>query len=613
MGKAMELKEKLGYKAKEIIITGLDLEEGLAGKYVCPMHVEDTASLSWFEAGNTFKCFGCGGTLDIYSYYTQYKGLTFDQAVAEVADILGEELSNINVNTLEGRIGPISVVEAYLKSRGIYLNTIEMDNQYITNIDGNLAFIHFGEYGIEGIRLRRLDNEGNKYWREKGSQFGLWMKSMIDVSRPVIITEGEIDNLTLKSLKLDNVTNYCSASNVSSLIRREGSFLKSLQRVLLITDNDKAGDNALAEFKQFFDANNVDMANIKFETDINNEVLNGRGEQVFLTIQDALSNMYDIEDVDEFSKLDYTEPSNIEQYGVEFGIPKVDYALNDMAFGSLNILYGRTGAGKTTITGQSILSAIRQNTKTFIFNGELSKDMFQEWVYTQSLQDERYLKTVKKNKRYISIPQKKYQKYIDEWLEGKLYVYSRKRLGGHHNDVIEAMVKLIKKGIKYFVIDNLMSVLKTTAASQYKDQQDFVQTLKDFAELYKVTVLLIVHPNKDKDRGERLTLKDIKGSGDIFNIADNVLAIERAYDEFVKSIDEYNNCEGILRILKARETADLGYVQLSFDTKRRSFTQLDGVTYGPLGWEKYIEETEEEVKSTVQLDNYRSITEEGLI
>jgi len=591
MTKTEEIKNKLGAEAKDIIVKGLDLEEGIAGKYVCPMHDEDTASLSWFEQGNTFKCFGCGGTMDIFDYYKGHLGYNFEEAVSAVADLVGVSLGHIDIASIIDDITSLDPVYDYLISRGIDYKALHLPKQYVSAVKGHMAFVHYSDFGIDGLRYRRLDNNGNKYWMANGSHMHFWLKDLVDVTKPVVLVEGEIDNLTLRSMGFKNVMSYGSSSSIEALLKHDELFIKSLSSVVLLCDNDEAGDKARAILQKTFSANNVEYVDAKYINEDANEDLELEGyDSTHKLILTALQSLEEVEDVVQFSDMVYDKWDNNELYGVETSIPKLDTSINDIAFGDLMVLYGRTGAGKTTFAGQMMLSAIRLRIKTFVFNGELTQDNFMGWLYSQCLGDPAHMTTYKKNKIYVKAPKPRPKAAIDEWTRDQLYVYHRKSMKANQQDVMSRMVKMAERGVKFFVIDNLMSILETSASSVNHDQQSMVQSLRDFAKFYNVAVLLVVHPNKNKDDGERLTMKDISGSSTIQAIANTVVAIEKADDQYTQKIEEYADCDAVLRILKARETDTRGYIQLNFDTDTKRFTQLDGVGYGALGWEKLLKE-----------------------
>ena len=128
---------------------------------------------------------------------------------------------------------------------------------------------------------------------------------------------------------------------------------------------------------------------------------------------------------------------------------------------------------------------------------------------------------------------------LKEWHDGNIYLFDRSR-----NDLKKTperffdTMKLARRryGIRLFIIDNLMAALEENADSLYSDQANFVQWCKDFAIDNDCHVVLVAHPNKEKGEIKtsdqaNLSKNDISGSGNIGNKADNIIAIQRLWDD----------------------------------------------------------------------------------
>lgn len=70
------------------------LKPSTAGKYLgcCPFHKEDTPSFYVVEKDGYYKCFGCGKSGDVISFYTDYFNTTFNEAVERIANENGIEI-----------------------------------------------------------------------------------------------------------------------------------------------------------------------------------------------------------------------------------------------------------------------------------------------------------------------------------------------------------------------------------------------------------------------------------------------------------------------------------------------------------------------------------------
>ena len=61
-------------------------------KALCPFHQEKTPSFYVVPAKGFFKCFGCGESGDVFTFLMKRQGLTFIEAVKQVADRVGVEI-----------------------------------------------------------------------------------------------------------------------------------------------------------------------------------------------------------------------------------------------------------------------------------------------------------------------------------------------------------------------------------------------------------------------------------------------------------------------------------------------------------------------------------------
>ena len=89
---AQRLKEMLGIRAKDIILSGIGATENRSKKISCVFHNEKTPSMGWYDEGLCFNCLGCGETLDIFRYYMEWENCSFNEAMQKVASEVGVDL-----------------------------------------------------------------------------------------------------------------------------------------------------------------------------------------------------------------------------------------------------------------------------------------------------------------------------------------------------------------------------------------------------------------------------------------------------------------------------------------------------------------------------------------
>lgn len=304
---------------------------------------------------------------------------------------------------------------------------------------------------------------------------------------------------------------------------------------------------------------------------------------------EKLSNLgkSEAESLLDVSKLEYNvvEPAG----AIETGFYEYDSHVNDLKPGEITIIQGRNGEGKTTFISQVLAHCLSKKTKTFLYSGELSENKVQDWLYRQVVGADReaYEKHVTKyGFRYYL--KKRYVEAIKEWHKDTLYLFNRKpskRVKKEVDRLFGSMETANTKGVKLFIIDNLMAALESCADSLYSDQSNFVKKCKRFAVNNNVHVVLMAHPNKEKKEltGETGNLEktDISGSNDIPNLADNIIAVERVWAE-------ERNVDAIVTSLKDRESGQRKVIRFLFDHETLRFYNDVTKRFVNYGWEKHL-------------------------
>ena len=232
-----------------------------------------------------------------------------------------------------------------------------------------------------------------------------------------------------------------------------------------------------------------------------------------------------------------------------------------MVFGSLNVLSGRNGSGKSTILNQIyIAEAIAQGYKAFLFSGELVGGNVKYWLLQTLANEEQFAEyTARDGHKYKKVTIQSKEKIIED-IKDKFFLYDNDDY--RIENIIDKMTILAKRyGVRVFVIDNLMTI-ESSYKDKYEAETDIVKKLKNFAKKYNALVHLVAHPRKSIN--EEIEKDDVAGSANITNLADYVTTISRAKDDVV----EY---DAILKILKNRHTGVNVGKKLMFNLERKRF------------------------------------------
>lgn len=236
----------------------------------------------------------------------------------------------------------------------------------------------------------------------------------------------------------------------------------------------------------------------------------------------------DIVDLAEIEDFDITKAE-----GIHTNIKNLDRFLGKFYFGTVNMVVGINGSGKSTIINQILIAeAIEQGYLTFVFSGELTKPILKSWI-DFPIAGKKHIETINRGKyqpKGYKIKAKVKDK-INEWYKGKVYVYE-KEFNIKAGELLSKMEELARKhGFKNFVLDNLMMIncSEYNKYNSYEAEVEFVLKLCEFARSYNVIVHLLNHPSKI-DSIRRLTKMDVAGMAKLTNLVHYVIAIHRVTD-----------------------------------------------------------------------------------
>jgi len=122
------------------------------------------------------------------------------------------------------------------------------------------------------------------------------------------------------------------------------------------------------------------------------------------------------------------------------------------------------------------------------------------------------------------------------WLTKYVYIYDKVGTGNLKTLQKLFTIAIDKYGIDYFVIDSLMKCgidPKDTAA-----QKNFIDEWQNFAQVWNVHINIVAHSRKKEDEEDKPGKQDVRGAGEITDLADNVYTVwrnkkkEREYQEY---------------------------------------------------------------------------------
>ncbi|EOD2173030.1 AAA family ATPase, partial [Salmonella enterica subsp. enterica serovar Schwarzengrund] len=242
----------------------------------------------------------------------------------------------------------------------------------------------------------------------------------------------------------------------------------------------------------------------------------------------------------------------------------------------LTLVNGVNGHGKTEVVGHMALEAMRQGVKTCVASLELKPGVLLKRLTRQS--------TCCKMPPVLEI-ESAFKFYDDRlWLFGLTGTAKAERL-------IEIFTYARRRyGIQLFIIDSLMKC--GIGDDDYNGQKAFVDSLCDFKNKTNSHIILVTHSRKGDSEEKPTGKMDVKGSGAITDLTDNLFIIwrnkarERALQR-VHAGEQINDKDqqllaapaSVLMLEKQRNGEGWeGGVPLFLDEQSHQFLQMEGAS-----------------------------------
>lgn len=201
---------------------------------------------------------------------------------------------------------------------------------------------------------------------------------------------------------------------------------------------------------------------------------------------------------------------------------------------SFSVLTGEPGSGKSSIINQMIAEAISKNYKSFLYSGELPGSDLIFW-FKRTVSNEEHIveKISKEGNRYFDITDHCWD-LISDWIKDNLYIYGDDSVANKNNILSAIEYLAVKKDVKLFVLDNLMTFDIGDHTEQYRQQKQLCLALKALAKKYWIAIVLVAHPRKPTGT-DTPTMYDVSGASEIIGTADTVIRTMRSSKDGEKS------------------------------------------------------------------------------
>lgn len=508
------------------------------------------------------------------------KGVSKTDAITEIAELYSvqpsikfdrEPIRLKKTKPLKKTIPPVSPIIRYLSGeRGINKETIKAFKIESTQ-NNEIVFPYLDQSGEvmqrSYLSLKR-DTDGKKITMQDSSpnqMFFGWHLVERD-ARKLIITEGQIDCMTLHTVGIKNSVSMPAGVNNLGWIDTHWDYLMEIDEIILAFDQDKQGQECVERVAKRLGVERCKT--VKFEENDINDLWNGGYEE--------------FEIVDIFEKAVYLPNDTVQALGSSKEKTKkfleqlqnnegtsffLDGIELNQRLGELTIWSGYSGSGKTTILNQNILHTMaNSNHKVCYASFEQTKEEL-ELLCVQQM--------------FGRFTNERIDRSLD-WLSDKMFWYNYGNPVSV-NHMFDAFLYAMRRyGCDVFVVDNLVT---SGVSEDDKDAvMNFVNKLKSFCKENNVSIHLVAHSRKSQqdDNESKVPGKHtVRGHSSITDVCMNGLTVWRNPNP-VEAREPEMPYDGLITVWKHRINGNLTTRGYYFNGAFKRATSDEGKTVHPI-------------------------------
>ena len=443
---------------------------------------------------------------------------------------------------------------------------------YLTGINGSEIETFYKDGQIQAQHIRY---EGKKFaWIGDTSNLSLYGQHLFSAGgKRLLITEGAIDCLTMSQVFGNKYPVVSVPNGVSSAVRAikdNYEFVSSFETIVLCFDMDDPGQKAVREVAEILPPGKVKIMSLP-RKDPNEMLVNAEQTQLIQAYWNAKS--YSPDSILHVSEVLSSEVKEETLEVFEYPWDSLTTFMIGQDKRRLNLWTSATGHGKSTIIRELVSDHLNNNRAVgAVFLEESPEQTVDDLISLKlgkpvsKIKAQRVLNELrsKKNKPLIdevsdTLTEEEYNQAKAEISSKPLYLYDH--IGNANINNIINRLEYMAMGLDCQVIFldhiTLLGNMLLSSGSDFGNDERLVldsvmKKLREIIERTDVTIHVIAHikkTDKNVDEGDRINLSDLRGSGSLGQISDNVFALERNAQHPDPLIRNTTN----LRVLKNRK------------------------------------------------------------
>tara|TARA_B100001173_G_scaffold26939_1_gene21205 strand:- start:19646 stop:21250 length:1605 start_codon:yes stop_codon:yes gene_type:complete len=387
--------------------------------------------------------------------------------------------------------------------------------------------IRFPYYaGGRVVAYKERDKDKNFTWSGKNEENQLFGQQLFGSGKTIVCVEGEIDALSVWQARPNwpvvSIPNGAKAAKKA--LQYQLQYLLGFSEIVLMMDNDDAGQAAAEECVSLFPSDQVFIATLSSYKDASEALQAGDGDAIRQAVWNKRS--YVPQSILDGRDLFSLVSSPLHGKDADYPYEKLNKVTGGLRRGELVCLTAGSGTGKSTICGEIAVHLINQGQKV----GYIA---LEESVKRTGLR----LMTVAANKPLHlnnEIGDQALKAAFKDTLgSGKCYL--RDGFGSVDPDSLLNDIRYLVKTneVNWIVLDHLSILISGNENADERKTIDIVMTkLRSFVEETGIGLLLISHLRRNQgdqghEDGAKVSLGQLRGSHSIVQLSDVVCALIR--------------------------------------------------------------------------------------
>lgn len=445
-----------------------------------------------------------------------------------------------------------------LPERKITQETCEKWHYHVGTFEGKPCHIANYRNDVGALVAQKIRKPGKQFSVTGNGKdmplYGTWLWRA--GGKYVAITEGEIDALSLSQAmgnKWPVVSLPNGAQSAAKAVGKALEWLDHFEFIVLCFDMDKPGRDAVEECAKVLPPGKVRVMNLPRKDA--NAVLVKDGPQPLV---EAFWNARDWrpDGIVAGSEITLATLKSTVAKGFALPYPKLQETVLGLRKREITLLTAGTGIGKSTWARELAYTlAMEHGCKIGnVFLEESNAKTAQAYV---AIHNNFPLKNLRADPSLLS--DETWERGLREVVHGRMWFYDHFGSLGSEQLLLKLRYLSAAVGVDFIILDHISIVVSGVESSQgeRKDIDVLMTKLRSLVEETGVGIIAIVHLNqpegKPHEEGGRVTLRNLRGSGGLKQLSDNVFALER---------DQQGGSptHSLIRVLKCRETGETGEV-----------------------------------------------------